>query len=167
MNQVFASTPPDSPVIGSQTSRTGSTNQPGREQVDSTVLLERYCPYFHRSIELLGRRWTGVVLLAMHDGVERFSEIRDAVPGLSDRLLVERLRELQTEQIVERVAHGSDIQYRLTAKGRDLRPVLEALAAWTQQHCAPTPHAHPADHEHEHEHETEPDPVLRTSDLRR
>lgn len=109
---------------------------------DPGVVLERYCPYFHHSIELLGRRWSGAVLLAMHDGVERFGELRDAVPGLSDRLLVERLRELQNEGIVVRVAEHGDVRYRLTDKGRDLRPVLEALALWTQTHCAPTPHHH-------------------------
>lgn len=107
------------------------------------VVLERYCPYFHHSVELLGKRWTGAVLLAMHDGVDRFSTLRDTVPGLSDRLLAERLRELEAEGVVARSTAGSDVRYKLTDKGRDLRPVLEALAAWTQQHCAPTPHRHP------------------------
>jgi DNA-binding HxlR family transcriptional regulator len=107
--------------------------------VADEVVLDRYCPYFHHSVELLGRRWTGVVLLAMHDGVERFGTLRDTVPGLSDRLLAERLRELESEGVVARDACGADVRYRLTDKGRALRPVLEALAVWTQQHCVTDP----------------------------
>ena len=59
-----------------------------------------YCPYFHHTIELIGRRWTGAVLLAMAAGRSNYSDIRDAIPGISDRLLSERLRELEVEGIV-------------------------------------------------------------------
>jgi DNA-binding HxlR family transcriptional regulator len=57
----------------------------------------RYCPSFHQTVELLGRRWNGVILQALMAHAERFSEIRAVIPGLSDRLLAERLRELERE----------------------------------------------------------------------
>lgn len=87
-----------------------------------------YCPYFHHTIELIGRRWTGAVLLAMSSGCERYSEIRDAIPGISDRLLSERLRELEDEGMVERSADGRSTMYRLTDKGVALGPILDAVS---------------------------------------
>ncbi|CAN0434378.1 unnamed protein product, partial [Phaeothamnion confervicola] len=57
------------------------------------------CPRFHRAVELVGRRWTGAILSAMLSGASRFTDIVNAVPGLSDRLLSERLKELETEGI--------------------------------------------------------------------
>lgn len=96
-----------------------------------------YCPYFHHTIELIGRRWTGAALLAMSAGCTNYSEIRDAIPGISDRLLSERLRELETEGIVERCVSGRSTTYVLTEKGRSLQPVLDAVSdhahAWAQE----------------------------------
>src|ERR687895_319770 len=60
------------------------------------------CSLYHRAIELVGKRWTGAILLVLMDGPLRFSEIRQLVPDLSDRLLSERLKELENEEIVER-----------------------------------------------------------------
>jgi len=94
-----------------------------------------YCPYFHHTIELIGRRWTGAVLLAMAAGRSNYSDIRDAIPGISDRLLSERLRELEVEGIVQRCVCGRSTTYVLTEKGRSLQPVLDAVSdhahAWT------------------------------------
>ena len=94
-----------------------------------------YCPYFHHTIELIGRRWTGAVLLAMAAGRSNYSDIRDAIHGISDRLLSERLRELEVEGIVRRCVCGRSTTYVLTEKGRSLRPVLDAVSdhahAWT------------------------------------
>ncbi len=60
------------------------------------------CAEFHRTIELIGKRWTGSVLAVLMAGPRRFNEILNAVPGLSDRLLTERLRELENNGIAER-----------------------------------------------------------------
>ena len=60
------------------------------------------CSLYHRAVELVGKRWTGAILLVLMDGPLRFSEIRHLVPDLSDRLLSERLKELEAEGIVER-----------------------------------------------------------------
>lgn len=93
------------------------------------------CPQYHRAVELIGRRWTGaiVAVLLREDGPRRFSEVRAAVPGLSDRVLSQRLRELETEHLVEREVHAGPpvrVAYALTAKGRDLEPVVQALERW-------------------------------------
>lgn len=89
---------------------------------------DAYCPYFHHTIELIGRRWTGAIILAMSRGCAGFSEIRDAIPGISDRLLTERLRELEDEGAVHRHAQGRATVYRLTDKGTDLQPILDAVS---------------------------------------
>src|SRR3954463_6294457 len=66
------------------------------------------CGLYHRAIELVGKRWTGAILLVLMDGPLHFSGIRQLVPELSDRLLSERLKELEGEGIVERrVLDGS------------------------------------------------------------
>jgi len=90
------------------------------------------CSVFHRAIELIGRRWTGAVLSVMFKGAVRFCELREAIPGLSDRLLTERLKELEDEGIVLEVGNGRppSVAYRLTPKGRALAPVLESISDW-------------------------------------
>ena len=91
------------------------------------------CQLYHRAVELIGKRWTGAILLVLLDGPLRFSEIRHLVPDLSDRLLSERLKELEGEEIVERrVLDGSPVrvEYALTRKGMELEPALRGLKAW-------------------------------------
>src|SRR5215208_186749 len=94
-----------------------------------------FCPYYHRAVELIGRRWSGVILRAMLSGVERFSDLTAAVPGLSDRLLSERLKEFEAEGLVERVGYPETpvrIVYRLTDKGRALGDVVTAVSDWAE-----------------------------------
>jgi DNA-binding HxlR family transcriptional regulator len=91
------------------------------------------CRLYHRAVELVGKRWTGAILLVLLDGPLRFSEIRHLVPDLSDRLLSERLKELEAEGIVERrVLDGSPVrvEYSLTSKGMALEPAVRALKRW-------------------------------------
>jgi DNA-binding HxlR family transcriptional regulator len=91
------------------------------------------CALYHRSVELVGKRWTGAILLVLMDGPLRFSEVRTYVPDLSDRLLSQRLKELECEGIVERrVLDGpaARVEYGLTDKGRALEPAIQALKAW-------------------------------------
>ncbi len=99
---------------------------------------DAYCPYFHRTIELIGRRWTGAELLAMSAGRTSYSEIRDVIPGISDRLLSERLKELETEGIITRTVSGRATTYELTERGEALGPVLGAVASYAAQWMAPT-----------------------------
>jgi DNA-binding HxlR family transcriptional regulator len=91
------------------------------------------CALYHQAIELIGKRWTGAILLVLLDGSLRFSEVRQLVPQLSDRLLSERMKELETEQIVERTVVDDSpvrVEYSLTAKGRALEPAVRALKQW-------------------------------------
>ena len=116
--------------------------------VNETPALEPFCPYFHHAIELIGRRWTGVILRALHAGVTHFSELAATVPGLSDRMLSERLKELEGEGLLARAVIPDTpvrIEYRLTAKGRALEGVFTAISAWADRYRDPAPadeHAH-------------------------
>ncbi|MDQ3756626.1 MAG: winged helix-turn-helix transcriptional regulator [Actinomycetota bacterium] len=98
--------------------------------------LSAFCPRYHRAVEIVGRRWTGAIVRAMLAGRTRFGEIVDAVPGLSDRLLSERLKELEAEGILDRLVTPSTpvkVEYRLTDKGRALVPVVEAVSHWADR----------------------------------
>ncbi len=93
---------------------------------------EGYCATFQVAVELLGKRWNGVILDALLGGAERFGQIRAAVPGLSDRLLTERLHQLEHEGLVSRrCPEPSGVpRYALTQKGSELAPVIEAVSNW-------------------------------------
>ncbi|MDQ3647442.1 MAG: helix-turn-helix transcriptional regulator [Actinomycetota bacterium] len=112
---------------------------PSREEVRAkTVGAEgrtACCSLYHRAVELVGKRWTGAILSVLLDGPLRFSEIKTLVPDLSDRLLSERLKELESEAIVERRVTGGmsvRVEYALTDKGRALEPAVCALQDWAQ-----------------------------------
>lgn len=95
-----------------------------------------FCPRFHHAVELIGRRWTGAILRALLSGATRYTDVTAAIPGLSDRLLSERLRELEAEGIVVRTVIPEmpvRIEYHLTDKGQSLLPVLEAVSTWAEE----------------------------------
>ncbi len=99
-----------------------------------------FCPRFHHAIELIGRRWSGAILRVLLEGPTRFSEITAAVPGLSDRLLSERLKELEAEGMVRRSVFPETpvrIEYALTEKGRALSDVIHAVATWAERWVDP------------------------------
>jgi DNA-binding HxlR family transcriptional regulator len=92
------------------------------------------CSLYHHAVELIGRRWTGAILLVLMDGPLRFSEIRQLVPDVSDRLLSERLKELEGESILVRHVYDETpvrVEYELTPKGQALEPALTALKSWS------------------------------------
>ena len=94
------------------------------------------CPDFHEAIELIGRRWTGAILCSLIEGPMRFGELGKVVPGLSDRLLSQRLRELEEEGLVQRdVEAGTPVRvtYSLTETGEALGPVIKELKSWAKQ----------------------------------
>lgn len=98
--------------------------------------LRGFCPLFHRAVELIGRRWTGAIVRALCGGPRRFNELLATIPGLSDRLLTERLRELEREEIVRReVLPGPPVrvEYALTERGAELEPAIRALAEWAER----------------------------------
>jgi DNA-binding HxlR family transcriptional regulator len=86
-------------------------------------------------VELIGRRWAGAILYALTDGPLHFADLKGAVPGMSDRLLSHRLKELEEAGLVKREVHpGSRIRvsYELTAKGHSLEPVMGGLRDWAR-----------------------------------
>ena len=94
------------------------------------------CSLYHRAVELVGKRWSGAILLVLLDGPLNFTGIRELVPDISDRLLSERLKELEAEGIVEReVLEGAPVrvEYSLTEKGRALEPAVRALKSWARE----------------------------------
>jgi DNA-binding HxlR family transcriptional regulator len=112
---------------------TGSTKQAGARPAAC-------CPFYHEAVELIGRRWTGAIVAVLLDhGPLRFSEIAQAVPELSDRLLSERMKELEARGLVARnVEDGPPVRvtYELTPMGHELQPALEELRSWARQWLA-------------------------------
>lgn len=94
------------------------------------------CPGYNRAVEIIGRRWAGAVIRAMLGGAVRFSEIRDAADGITDRMLSQRLKDLEAEGVLLRTVQPETpvrIEYHLTDKGRDLADVVGAISQWADQ----------------------------------
>src|SRR5437763_16849442 len=94
------------------------------------------CPRYEHAIQLLGKRWTGLLLDALMEGPRRFCELTATVEGLSDRVLSDRLRELEVEGVVERIVYPQipvRVEYKLTEKGLALKPVVEAIHEWAEK----------------------------------
>lgn len=98
--------------------------------------VEVCCPKYQRAAQFLTRRWTPQIIRMLLPGPQRFSELRVSVPGLSDRLLSERLKELEEEGILRRRVYPETpvrIEYRLTERGRDLEQVVAAIQSWADR----------------------------------
>ena len=115
--------------------------------MNDTPARGAFCPHFHHAIELIGARWSGAIIRALLSGVTRFSDLTAAIPGLSDRMLSERLKELEAEGVVERCVTPSTpvrVDYRLTEKGRDLAGVVESISVWSDVWLQPAKARQPA-----------------------
>ena len=94
------------------------------------------CPRFHAAIELIGKRWSGAIIWSLSAGPLRYGELKRAVPGLSDRLLSQRLRELESAGLVDREVQDElpvRVIYCLTEKGDGLRPAITSLGQWAER----------------------------------
>lgn len=94
------------------------------------------CPHFHTAVELIGKRWTGAIVFALMERPLRFAGLSQAVEGLSDRVLSERLKELEAEGIVGRAVYAGKpvrVEYSLTEKGAALRGSVAELRAWAER----------------------------------
>ncbi len=94
------------------------------------------CVKFHRASELIGRRWTGAIIFVLLETRCRFAVLRDAIPDITDRMLSDRLRELEMEGIVERTVIPESpvrVEYALTQKGRGLAHAIEAISNWADK----------------------------------
>lgn len=106
------------------------------QAIQDKSVVGTLCPRFHRAAELIGRRWSGAILRTLMGRPLRFNELLAAIPGISDRLLTERLRELEAAEILSReVQPGSPVRvsYQLTQRGTELEPVMRELGIWAER----------------------------------
>ena len=97
---------------------------------------QHLCAKFHKAVELIGGRWTGAVIRLLLNDRMRFAELRGGIPEISDRMLSERLRELESEGIVARIVVPETpvrVEYELTEKGRALEQALCAVGRWAER----------------------------------
>ena len=114
----------------------GASLQGGPTGVPATEPGKAVCPHFHEAVELIGRRWTGAILFSLIDGPRYFRDLAAMVPGISDRLLSHRLRELEAEGLVERSVHDGPparVSYCLSETGIGLEPALRELYDWAHE----------------------------------
>lgn len=100
--------------------------------------MEKYhmCPRFENAFELLGKRWTGLIIKTLLNGQNRFSDIASAIPNMSARMLTERFKELETEGIIIRKVYPETpvrIEYELTEKGHELEAVMDEIQKWAEK----------------------------------
>lgn len=94
---------------------------------------EQPCPRYERAMNILGKKWTCIMLRCLMEEPRRFSDISAYVSGLSDRLLSQRLQELEEAGIVDRQVYAERpvvVMYSLTEKGEALRHVVSAIQIW-------------------------------------
>jgi DNA-binding HxlR family transcriptional regulator len=94
------------------------------------------CSRFHQASELIGRRWTGAIIYVLMRTRCRFATLREAIPEITDRMLSERLQELEQEGIVERTVIPDTpvrVEYALSTKGRALASTNDAISAWAER----------------------------------
>ena len=105
-----------------------------------TPHVPQLCTKFHHASELIGRRWTGAILFLLLKQKCRFATLRDAIPDITDRMLSDRLQELEREGLVERTvvpATPVRVEYSLTRKGRALTDAMDAIATWAEKWMDP------------------------------
>src|SRR5437763_5301946 len=113
-----------------------------------------FCPRYHYAVELIGRRWTGAIVRMLLAQPRRFAELAASIPDLSDRMLAERLRELEQEGIVARTVIPEipvRVEYSLSPMGRALEASIRALGEWAEAWLpsdAGQPHISPAEPRH-------------------
>jgi DNA-binding HxlR family transcriptional regulator len=106
-----------------------------REMKGPAVGPPALCTRFHRASELIGRRWTGAIIFVLLRARCRFATLRDAIPDITDRMLSDRLQELEQEGIVERTVVPETpvrVEYDLTKKGRALAKAINAITEWAE-----------------------------------
>lgn len=98
--------------------------------------VSQVCSRFHRAIELIGSRWTGAILSTLLQGRTRYASIKAAIPDITDRMLSERLRSLEAEDLVVRSVVPDTpvrVEYELTKKGRELQDALREIGNWAER----------------------------------
>ncbi|QAT40440.1 helix-turn-helix domain-containing protein [Clostridium sp. JN-9] len=94
------------------------------------------CPRFEKAFKLLGKKWNGLIIRVLLNGPKRFSEIKELIPELSDRVLTERFKELEAEGIIERNVFPETpvrVEYEITQKGKELEYAMEEIQKWAEK----------------------------------
>ena len=94
------------------------------------------CPRFENAFELLGKRWTGLIIRTLLSGRNRFSDIEESIPNMSARMLTERFKELEKAGIILRKVYPETpvrIEYELTEKGRELQSSMDEIQKWAEK----------------------------------
>ncbi|MCI2179071.1 MAG: helix-turn-helix transcriptional regulator [Ancrocorticia sp.] len=110
-------------------------SQAGRALASAEAIAA--CPSFVSAMNIVGKRWSGLIVGAMAHGCETFSEISRYAADLSDAVLARRLRELEADGVISRTVvatHPPSVRYALTPAGQALAPILDELTAWGQQY---------------------------------
>jgi len=99
--------------------------------------FDSMCPKFESAIQIIGKKWTGLIIRVLLGGPRRFKDIKQQIPDMSDRMLTERMKELERLGIVKRNVYPEKpvrIEYQLTEKGQSLRQVIEAIQLWSNKY---------------------------------
>jgi DNA-binding HxlR family transcriptional regulator len=123
-------------IRSAETLRAETVDSPRARVVSETNETSASCAQFQRAIEFIGRRWNGAILFALLNGPCRFNELLAKVPNLSDRLLTERLRELEAAGLLTRAVHPGPpvrVVYELTQAGHDLSDIVHGIMAWAHK----------------------------------
>lgn len=95
------------------------------------------CPKFEAAINIIAKKWTGLIIkVLMEKKCCRFRDIREQIPQMSERMLAERLKELEASEIISRHVYPETpvrVEYKLTAKGQALTPVIEQIENWSEK----------------------------------
>lgn len=127
-------------TLQEQSKRENGENAAGLPPEPETSQLSAFCPFYHHAMNIIGRRWMGAVVRVLLNGPRRFNEILSAIPGISDRLLTERLRELEAEGLVIRhvlPASPVRVEYELTEAGQELETAIRVISAWAEKWITP------------------------------
>ena len=111
-----------------------------QEGVDVASACETLSEPLARVMRMLGKRWTGVVLSTLMQGPVNFSDLKRGIPGISDRVLAERLVELGELRLVDRIVIQGPpvrVRYELTEHGAAMRPAIFELTRWAELHLQP------------------------------
>ncbi|WP_338887966.1 helix-turn-helix domain-containing protein [Rhodococcus sovatensis] len=113
-----------------------TSTRPDRPPTPWSDTNEAECHHASHILEIVGKRWSPSILIAMARGAQRFTDIAAAIPGLSARMLTVRLKELETAGLVERTVIPTTpvtVRYRLTPQGIDLITAVQPIAGYVQR----------------------------------
>ncbi|CAI6041998.1 HTH-type transcriptional regulator YodB [Cohnella sp. JJ-181] len=102
----------------------------------SRMDYSKMCPKYEHAAELLGKKWTGLIVRVLMGGPKRFKDMKEQIPDMSDKMLTDRMKELESSGLVKRTVYPEmpvRIEYELTDKGRDLEEVILSIQTWGEK----------------------------------